>query len=106
MRWGHGRMIRGVSSVLAVMFLSAMLLGSMAGVLPAQDKKPLADRHKDKGLDCAVCHKEPPPAKVKAESCVMCHGDAAKLAERTKGKTPNPHALPTLDCAMCHSGHK
>lgn len=106
MRWGHGRMIRSVSSVLAVVFLSAVLLGSTVGVPSAQDRKPLADRHKDRGFDCAVCHKEPPPAQVKAESCMMCHGDAAGLAERTKGKTPNPHALPSLDCVMCHSGHK
>jgi Cytochrome c3 len=106
MRCDYGRIVRGVFSVLAVIFLSVVLLWSMAGVPSAQDKKPLADRHKDRGLDCAVCHKEPPPAKVKAESCMMCHGDVAKMAERTKGKTPNPHALPSLDCVLCHSGHK
>jgi len=96
---------RGFSTLVALAFLAVFVL-SPAGVSWAQDKKPLADRHKDRGLDCAVCHKEPPTAKTTAESCMMCHGDAAKMAERTKGKTPNPHALPKLDCILCHPGHK
>ncbi len=100
------RVARAGFSMLAVLVLLAVLVFSTAAVPWAEDKKPLADRHKDRGLDCTACHKEPPPAKVKAESCMMCHGDAVKMAERTKGKTPNPHAIPTPDCVLCHSGHK
>jgi hypothetical protein len=100
------RTVKGWFLTLSVLVFLAVLVFSPAGVPWAEDKKPLADRHKDRGLDCSVCHKEPPPAKMKAESCMMCHGDAAKMAERTKGKTPNPHAMPTLDCVLCHSGHK
>ena len=106
MRWGCKKVVRGGFLTLAVLVFLAVFVFSLVGVPWAQDKKPLADRHKDRGLECTVCHKEPPPAKTTAESCMMCHGDAAKMAERTKGKTPNPHAMPTLDCVLCHSGHK
>ncbi|HOD34465.1 MAG TPA: cytochrome c3 family protein [Syntrophales bacterium] len=97
------KVVRGGLSTIIVLVVFAL---SLVGTLSAQDKKPLADRHKDRGLDCAVCHKEPPPAKTTSESCMMCHGDAAKMAERTKDKTPNPHAMPKLDCILCHPGHK
>ncbi len=103
---GRKKVVRRGLPTLIVLVVLAVFVLSLAGVPWAQDKKPLADRHKDKGLECVVCHKEPPPAKTSSESCMMCHGDAAKMAERTKGKTPNPHAMPNLDCILCHSAHK
>jgi hypothetical protein len=36
-----------------------------------------------------------------------CHGDAKKMAERSKDKNPNPHAYaPDMVCTKCHYGHK
>ena len=96
-----GRRWIGLPAAIALVLVMVFGTG-----LPAAEKKPLADRHKDRGFDCAVCHKEPPPAKVAASSCMVCHGDEAKLAARTKDKNPNPHAMSPLNCENCHSGHK
>ena len=70
----------------------------------------LADKHVQKGISCAACHKENPPAKkVKTAKCQECHGDYSALAERTKDMKPNNvHAnhLGDLDCKDCHGAHK
>jgi len=40
-------------------------------------------------------------------ACMGCHGDAKKMAERTKNSNPNPHAYaPEMVCTKCHYGHK
>ena len=67
----------------------------------------VADKHKAMGMDCSSCHKESPPKDATpAAVCMGCHGDAAAMAEKTKSKSPNPHAGPDLNCAMCHKAHK
>lgn len=80
------------------------------GTLGSAYADTMADRHQAKGVSCAMCHVEAPPAKkVKTTKCQQCHGDYAKLAERTKTMTPNNvHAnhLGDLDCRECHGAHK
>ncbi len=73
----------------------------------------LGEKHKGKGVDCSGCHQESPPAKpVPSAACMKCHGDQAKLAQRTAKVTPNPHASPHLNpgdqlvCEDCHHVHK
>lgn len=69
----------------------------------------LADRHAQRGVECAACHVEKNPTKAPESSqCLSCHGDYAKLKERTKDVTPNPHYTHLLDqpCAECHRAHQ
>ena len=74
----------------------------------AGDKEYLAIRHMARGHTCETCHKEnPPKSKTSHVACMGCHGDAKKMAERSKDKSPNPHAYaPDMVCTKCHYGHK
>ncbi len=70
----------------------------------------LADRHADRGVSCVACHGVKAPkagAKVDQAKCLKCHGSLDKVAERTKGVSPNPHYnhLVGLNCLECHRGH-
>jgi len=40
--------------------------------------------------------------------CTKCHGDQAKVAEKTIKVIPNPHEshLGNVKCGLCHHGHK
>lgn len=84
-----------------------LALGSLTLQVQAQ---PMADAHVAKGIPCAACHVENPPAKrVKTSKCQQCHGDYSALAERTKDMKPNNvHAnhLGDLECKECHAAHK
>lgn len=70
----------------------------------------LADAHAAKGLQCASCHKETPPASSPAGAqCMTCHGGYDKLARLTdKPDGVNPHEshLGEPECGQCHHGHK
>ena len=69
----------------------------------------LADKHKITGVACGGCHKENPPKnKVPTVICNECHGDQAKLANRTQKVIPNPHEshLGEVECELCHHAHK
>ncbi|MFA5181094.1 MAG: cytochrome c3 family protein [Syntrophales bacterium] len=98
-------------SLVPIVLLLALAFGavSLSDNTWAQPKKFLADRHKDRGLNCSVCHKETPPGKaVHSAVCLGCHGDAEKLAIRTGSKRPNPHDthLGEVACEECHHAHK
>ena len=105
-------MKRHIAVMSAVLCLALIIICSMLYPLSptsAQDKNFLADRHAGKGLACSACHKESPPKeKVPMEVCTSCHGDYAKLAERTQKVEPNPHMSHegNLACESCHHGHK
>ncbi len=96
--------------IIAAAFAAAALTALTAGPALAADGPFLADRHVKAGIECSGCHKENPPAKrVKTALCQTCHGDYAKLKERTKDMKPNNvHAnhLGDLECRECHQGHK
>jgi hypothetical protein len=69
----------------------------------------LADKHKAAGISCEGCHKEnPPKGLVPTGVCTKCHGDQAKLANRTQKVIPNPHEshLENVKCELCHHAHK
>ena len=87
-----------LSLILSLVFVQRTTAASMSMV---------ADKHKSRGLECGACHKETPPKDpVTASACMTCHGDAAKMSERTAKKSPNPHAAKELNCVMCHKAHK
>ncbi|MGZ3512522.1 MAG: cytochrome c3 family protein [Thermodesulfobacteriota bacterium] len=69
----------------------------------------LSDKHKVAGISCEGCHKEDPPKdQVPTPVCYGCHGDQAKLANRTQKVIPNPHEshLGEVKCELCHHAHK
>lgn len=91
----------------------AFVAALYAGTAITQEKKSFtADFHKDKGLDCGVCHKESPPkSPVSGEVCLPCHTSMEAVAERTKNYERNPHRNHLTDamdvpCTDCHQGHK
>ncbi len=90
---------------LAVVFLT--------GTVVSQEKKLFtADRHKERGLTCAACHKEEQPKTAASEeACLSCHKSLEAVAERTKDFQINPHSNHLIDssdiaCTACHQGHK
>lgn len=88
--------------ILALIFIASPALSN--------DDATLLNKHMSKGVQCAACHNENPPAKrVKTPKCQECHGTYEQLAERTKNMKPNNvHAnhLGDLDCKSCHGVHK
>lgn len=69
----------------------------------------LADKHKNRGMDCSGCHGEKPPKQdVPMVVCLGCHGDYQKMAAKTRHLDPNPHNshLGEIDCGKCHHAHK
>lgn len=72
----------------------------------------LADRHAARGLSCASCHDETPPARpVRTEKCLSCHESFEALGrrhdEKKSGNLPNPHVNHNdeLYCEDCHHAH-
>jgi len=87
------------------LFTSFYFPFSFAGAAPPF----LADKHTVAGIACGGCHKEnPPKERVATVVCTKCHGDQAKLAERTQKVIPNPHDshLGNVECGLCHHSHK
>ncbi len=98
-----------IAVILAALAVAAAPWGLPGGTARAAgDKEYLALRHMARGNSCEDCHKEnPPKAKTSYVACMGCHGDAKKMAERTKNSNPNPHAYaPEMVCTKCHYGHK
>ncbi len=94
-------------AICAVFAVCAVIVG---GQVWAQQKKFLADRHKDRGMDCSACHKESPPAKaVPSAVCKGCHDPeklAMKSAEKLGRHNPHDNHLGDIPCETCHHGHK
>ena len=79
----------------------------------AQGNKPTAERHKDRGVACAVCHdgESAPKTAAAPKSCLMCHESLNAVAEKTREYKFNPHRnhiteSNDLECTQCHQGHK
>lgn len=72
-------------------------------------------QHAALNMQCETCHSEPDPTQgvsaVQNDTCLSCHRDYEKLAERTAnlGEGINPHNNfhydAQLDCVTCHSSH-
>jgi hypothetical protein len=91
-------------------FLAAV---SAFGTEPAAPAAAGLERHQKAGLTCRSCHKEEPPTSpVPGDQCMTCHGDLAKLVQKSSKAVPNPHASPHLNpgeqpnCGDCHHIHK
>ena len=93
--------------IFAVFAFSALLL---SGSTWAQQTKFLADRHKDKGMECSACHKEVPAQKaVPPDICKGCHDEeklAMKSAEKFGRQNPHDNHLGAIACGECHRAHK
>ncbi len=90
-------------------FLKLIVLLTFSLSFQAMAAGQLEKKHLDSKLTCAACHDESPPAKaVPKTKCESCHGDVAKVAEKTKDIHPNPHIshLGPMDCGDCHHVHK
>lgn len=110
--FGHGV----VGFMVFSLVLTSMIL-FFAGSSPSwAAEKFLADRHADRGVKCADCHKQTPPTKqVYKEDCFKCHGPnyEANLKKKTSnivvnGVKRNPHSGHdgNLSCDSCHHAHK
>ncbi len=93
------------------------LAGIFAGGGHAADTAKMEDGelgklHASQGIDCAQCHENAKtPEPVLMEKCLNCHGETAKLAEKTANVKPhNPHENrhygTEADCNLCHHLHK
>ncbi len=106
----NGKGIDSVIKRVLCFFAFAAVLWTAKAV--TQEKKSFtADRHKERGLSCAACHKEEQPKTAASqESCLVCHSSIEAVAERTKDFGMNPHRNHLLDgsdvaCTDCHKGH-
>jgi len=107
-----------IKKIICFAAIAAMLVAGAAISQEAQGKKPTADRHKDRGVTCKVCHdgEDAPKAAASTKSCLTCknHGSWNTISERTKdakGYKFNPHhnhitETNDLECTMCHQAHK
>jgi hypothetical protein len=96
-------------SILVISNVMLPFLGNHSFLATASQPSFLADRHKLTGIGCEGCHKEnPPKEQVPTVVCGKCHGDQAKLANRTQKVIPNPHDshLGNVECGLCHHAHK
>jgi len=94
--------------------IAAMLV--IGAAMSQETRKYMADRHKDRGTTCSVCHdgEAAPKTAASQKSCLVCHQSLNAVSERTngdKGYKFNPHRnhiteTNSLECTMCHQGHK
>ena len=100
-------------------YLAVIVALLVMGVALSQEileNKHTADRHKDRGVTCRVCHdgEEAPKTAAAPQSCLTCknHGSLNVVAERTeKEYIYNPHRnhiteTSDLECTQCHQAHK
>ena len=80
-----------------------------AGTL--KGKMPGSHLHAFRNVSCAGCHGQgKKPASVAKSQCLICHGSAAGVAQKTHNTKPNnphdsPHYGTELDCNFCHHQH-
>lgn len=95
-------------SLLSIWFFLPTSVNHPSSIWAAQELL-LADKHKNAGITCDVCHEENPPIKrVPMGVCTRCHGDYDKVIELTQKSRPNPHDshVGELECDACHYSHK
>lgn len=101
--------------VFCVAFVPFCFLAVFSFYATGQAASPTAglERHQKAGLTCQSCHKETPPKDAVPDSqCMTCHGDLAKLVQKSSKAVRNPHASPHLNpgeqpkCDDCHHIHK
>ena len=97
---------------------AALLIIGLAISQEARGNKPTADRHRDRGITCSVCHggEDAPKTAGSPKSCLLCknHESLNVVADRTSDKNGyifNPHhnhitETNSLECIQCHQAHK
>ncbi len=105
-----GWVVAGIIGVLVSFLAAVSVQGTDQAAAPAAAG---LERHQKAGLTCESCHKEKPPqALVPGDQCMTCHGDLAKLIQKSIKAVPNPHASPHISpgeqpkCEECHHIHK
>ncbi len=98
-----------ILSVLACTLITLIVIKAVHAAPPAKG----LEKHQSAGLTCQSCHKETPPKTlVPSDQCMTCHGDLAKLIQKSNKIVPNPHASPHISpgeqpkCEECHHIHK
>jgi hypothetical protein len=96
------------ATILAGFTLMHIFLSGYASPTWAANGVLLGDKHKNLGITCDGCHQENPPKEnVPTSMCMNCHGDSAKLAQKTlSNKNPHEAHVGELDCDKCHHSHK
>jgi hypothetical protein len=93
-------------------FLVISILLCACAAWTQEKDKFLADRHKDRGVKCEICHGEAnPPTAASGEKCLTCHKSIEAVAEKTQDFEKNPHKnhiteAAEVECTQCHNGHK
>ena len=85
----------------ALAVLAAVAVGLSLSLSSVAAEKTLAERHGNAWPKSANGY-------VVKDQCKACHGDYAKLAEKTKNLDPKPHKshLGDVDCQECHKADK
>jgi fumarate reductase flavoprotein subunit len=95
---------------LVLIFMFTLFAGTAQTAEEAKEGQQfLADKHKNLGVECSGCHRESPPKQMPgSDVCMGCHGDAAKISEKTSKLDTNPHDthMGEMDCHQCHKGHQ
>lgn len=108
------RFRKEIIQVLKRMFCLTAIVGIFWTVAAITQEKEVftADRHKEMGFSCEVCHQEAEPTTpASGKSCLACHESMEAMAEKTKDFVPNPHdnhmtQSSNIECTQCHQGHK
>lgn len=89
------------------MHLKSALLATMLTIGLAGTAGAVTINGPHSSLPCTTCHQDDKMTAPAKETCLTCHESYAKVAERTKAMTPNPHASHRgeADCSNCHSMH-
>jgi hypothetical protein len=102
-------------TIKAVALITGLVVALVPGAPLGAEGRTLARKHVQNGLLCYNCHQKEKPtdAAVPQESCMVCHGDYAAMAEYTRKLAVNPHDPPKKEghpkpflCTECHHQHK
>jgi hypothetical protein len=91
-----------------VLIIIGVLVCVLSVTLAGAQVTNVMGKHSAKGLNCAVCHQENPPAKaVPSSKCESCHGDNEAMSKVTVSDDPNPHYnhVGNVPCTECHKNH-
>ena len=112
-----GGLIVMIKKTVCLVAIAAILVIGAAISQETGETKPTAERHKDRGITCSVCHngEDAPKSAASPKSCLSCknHDSWNSVSERTretKGYKFNPHhnhitETNDLECTTCHRSH-
>lgn len=100
--------------MMQIKLMNAVMVSFLCAVSVAASASPTAERHAQRGLECSACHGKAAlveGAFVDSKTCIACHGDNAKVAERVAAKKklktdPHLNHVVNVPCTDCHKGHQ